>query len=76
LTVYQLPGYPPDYNPIEHLRENLKKRSTHLRYFPTFEDLTASVAEVLIFYQAHPEAVLAAIGETLALLGDDVAQAA
>jgi transposase len=76
LTVYQLPGYSPDYNPIEHLWKNLKKRTTHLRYFPTFEDLTASVEAGLAFYQQQPAAVTAAIGKTLALLGDTVVQAA
>ena len=76
LTVYQLPGYSPDYNPIEHLWKNLKKRSTHLRYFPTFDELTTSVEEGLIFYQQHPEAVQAAIGKTLEHLGDEVPQAA
>jgi transposase len=76
LTVYQLPGYSPDYNPIEHLWKNLKKRSTHLRYFSTFEELTASVEEGLAFYDQHPEAVKAAIGHTLEHLGDHVAQAA
>jgi transposase len=76
LSVYQLPGYSPDYNPIEHLWKNLKKRSSHLRYFPTFEELTAAVEEGLVFYQQHPDAVTAAIGKTLALLGDTVAQAA
>ena len=76
LTVYQFPGYSPDYNPIEHVWKNLKKRSTHLRYFPTFEELTASVEEGLSFYQQHPEAVRAAIGKTLAHLGDEAAQAA
>ena len=76
LTVYQLPGYSPDYNPIEHLWKNLKKRSTHLRYFPTFDELTTSVEEGLAFYQQQPEAVKAAIGKTLAHLGDAVAKAA
>jgi transposase len=76
LTVYQFPGYSPDYNPIEHLWKNLKKRSTHLRYFPTFDDLTTSVEEGLAFYHQHPEAVKAAIGKTLQHLGDEAAQAA
>jgi transposase len=76
LTVYQLPGYSPDYNPIEHLWKNLKKRSTHLRYFPTFEDLTASVEEGLAFYHQHPEAVKAAIGKTLEHLGEETRKAA
>jgi transposase len=76
LTVYQLPGYSPDYNPIEHLWKNLKKRSTHLRYFSTFEELTAAVEEGLAFYDQHPEAVKAAVGHTLEHLGDQMAQAA
>jgi transposase len=76
LTVYQFPGYSPDYNPIEHLWKNLKKRSTHLRYFPTFDELTTSVEEGLAFYQQHPEAVKAAIGKTLEHLGDEVSPAA
>lgn len=76
LTVYQLPGYSPDFNPIEHLWKNLKKRTTHLRYFPTFDALTASVEDGLRFYQDHPEAVRAAIGKTLEQLGDTVSHAA
>ena len=45
------------YGRGEHLWKNLKKRSTHLRYFPTFEALTGSVEEGLAYYGQHPEAV-------------------
>lgn len=76
LSVYQLPSYSPDYNPIEHLWKNLKKRSTHLRYFPAFDDLTTAVEEGLRYYQQHPDAVKAAVGKTLDFLGDAVPQAA
>jgi len=37
VSVYQLPAYSPDYNPIEHLWKNMKKRTTHNRYFPEFD---------------------------------------
>ena len=36
LTVYQLPTYSPDYNPIEKLWKKIKQGGTHLHYFPTF----------------------------------------
>jgi transposase len=70
LTVYQLPGYSPDYNPIEHLWKNMKKRTTHNRYFATFEALTASVDEGLTHFQDHPALVKQAMGTTLETLGD------
>lgn len=65
LTVYQLPSYSPDYNPIEHLWKNLKKRTTHNRYFPTFELVCASVEEGLAYFQAHPTEVKQLMGTYL-----------
>ena len=70
LTVYQLPSYSPDYNPIEHLWKNLKKRTTHLRYFPEFTDLCTSVAEGLAYFQAHPQAVTRLMGPYLEQTAD------
>ena len=70
LSVYQLPSYSPDYNPIEHLWKNVKKLSTHLRYFPTFEALVASVEAGLAHFQQHPKEVKQVMGTTLARLGD------
>ena len=43
LSVYPLPAFSPDYNPIEKLWKNTKRDATHLKYFETFEKLRESV---------------------------------
>jgi DDE superfamily endonuclease len=58
LTVFQLPGYSPDYNPIEKLWKKFKEQETHLQYFPTFAGLTAKVEQALIKFAHAPEAIL------------------
>jgi transposase len=58
LTVYELPGYSPDYNPIEKLWKKLKEQETHLHYFPTFAALTAKVEQALIKFEQAPQAIL------------------
>jgi transposase len=65
LSVYQLPSYSPDYNPIEHLWKNMKKRTTHHRYFPEFALVCASVEEGLAYYEAHPTEVKRLMGTYL-----------
>jgi len=62
LTVCQLPSYSPDYNPIEHLWRNIKRKNTHNRYFPTFATLTEAVETALAYFQAHPAEVQQLIG--------------
>jgi transposase len=65
LTVYQLPSYSPDYNPIEHLWRNVKRSKTHNRYFPTFDALMAAVEAGLSYFQAHPAEVKRLMGTYL-----------
>ena len=65
LTVYQLPSYSPDYNPIEHLWRNVKRDQTHNRYFPTFESLIQAVEDGLGYFQARPAAVKQVMGRYL-----------
>ena len=62
LTVYQLPSYSPDYNPIEKLWKKVKQTHTHLHYFPTFEALKDKVDEALTFFHHAPEEVLSLCG--------------
>lgn len=50
LFTYSLPSYSPDKNPIEKLWKNTKRDATHLRYFPTFEDLRKSVVRAFEKY--------------------------
>jgi transposase len=63
LTVYQLPRYSPEFNPIEYLWRNLKKLATHLRYFPKFEDLVAKVDDKLQYVAGLPEMICGLIGK-------------
>jgi transposase len=59
LTVFQLPSYSPDYNPIEKLWKKVKKEGTHLHYFPTFEALTDTVEQALLKFANTPAEILA-----------------
>lgn len=51
LTVFSLPSYSPDYNPIEQLWKKVKEKETHLHYFPTFDDLKKRVDEGLLHFE-------------------------
>jgi transposase len=62
ITTYQLPSYSPDYNPIEYLWKNVKKRATHNKYFPKFEHLAESVDEALAHCTNHPGKVTQLMG--------------
>lgn len=59
LTVFQLPTYSPDYNPIEKLWKKIKSQDTHLHHFPTFESLTQKVETALLKFADAPEEILA-----------------
>lgn len=50
MSVYPLPAFSPDYNPIEKLWKNTKRDATHLKYFKTFEELRESVVKAFNQY--------------------------
>ncbi len=62
ITEYPLPSYSPDYNPIEYLWRNTKKRATHNKYFKEFAELTVSVDKALAYFALHPDTVLGLFG--------------
>lgn len=62
LTVYDLPSYSPDYNPIEKLWKKVKKDGTHLHYFPTFQCLVDKVEEALVYFENTAKEVLSLFG--------------
>lgn len=69
LTLYQLPSYSPDFNPIEYLWKKVKKLATHLKYFATFEALVAKVDESLRQLASLPTEILALMGRYCDTLG-------
>jgi len=62
ITVYPLPSYSPDYNPIEKLWKKIKEKEVHLHYFPTFESLKNRVQEALLRFQDLKNEVLSLFG--------------
>lgn len=70
LTIFQLPSYSPDYNPIEFLWKNVKRRSTHNQYFPEFESLIASVDEGLAYFAGQCQAIKNLMGRYVDSLAD------
>lgn len=65
LTVYQLPAYSPDYNPIEHVWKYLKQQTTHNRSFMTFAALQAAVEQAIATCKAQPTLVKRLLGTAL-----------
>ncbi|NJM39491.1 MAG: IS630 family transposase [Anaerolineae bacterium] len=57
LTVYQLPSYSPDFNPIEYLWRKVKTLATHNKYFAQFEHLIHSVDTALQHFAKHAKIV-------------------
>lgn len=62
LTVFQLPSYSPDFNPIEKLWKKIKEQDTHLHYFPDFAALVEKVDAALIKFADRPAEILALFG--------------
>ena len=62
LTVFNLPSYSPDYNPIEKLWKKVKEKGTHLHYFPTFDALKEKVEEALVLFDNAKHEVLSLFG--------------
>jgi transposase len=62
LTVFDLPSYSPDYNPIEKLWKKIKQNQTHLHYFPTFESLKDRVEEALLKFENAPQEIHSLFG--------------
>lgn len=63
LTRYQLPSYSPDFNPIEHLWQAVRKDATHNKYFAQFDEVVDSVEKTLRFLIRHQKQVRQILGD-------------
>jgi transposase len=62
LTVFQLPSYSPDYNPIEFLWKKMKQCATHNQYFPDFQDLVSAVDDALAYFASQVTEIKSLMG--------------
>src|SRR5690606_5156437 len=73
LTVYQLPSYSPDYNPIEYLWKKVTSQATHDRYCADFALLTKSVDPALDVLATRSTEILRLMGIYTRHLAEPVA---
>ena len=69
LTRYQLPSYSPDFNPIDYLWRNVKKDTTHLKYFADFVELQQKVDKTMQQLTTRPAEILGLMGRYCESLG-------
>jgi len=62
VTVFRLPSYSPDYNPIEKIWKKIKEQGIHLKYFPKFDSLKNKVNEMLDIFSDAKNEVLSLFG--------------
>jgi transposase len=62
LTVFQLPSYSPDYNPIEFLWKKMKRRATHNQYFPEYANLVSAADEALAHFASQAAEIKSLMG--------------
>ena len=62
LTVFQLPSYSPDYNPIEFLWKKMKRRATHNQYFPEYANLVSAVDDALAHFAGEAAEIKSLMG--------------
>lgn len=63
LSCCQLPGYSPDFNPIEHLWKSVRKDATHNKYFAQFHQVIDSVETVMQSLILNPQQVRKTLGK-------------
>ncbi|HZI02583.1 MAG TPA: transposase [Archangium sp.] len=62
LTLYRLPPYSPQLQPIERLWRPLRQRATHNVLFDEMTELQHALRSGLGYYRARPQAVLTLLG--------------
>ena len=58
LVVCPLPKYSPEFNAVERIWHFTRKEATHNHYFPTVQDLCATLFSTFANIKRHPELIL------------------
>lgn len=62
-TVFQLPTYSPDFNPIEKLWKKVKTMASHMIYFEDFDQLVIRVEATMQYFSERADEVMKVFGK-------------
>ncbi|MBI4509688.1 MAG: transposase [Deltaproteobacteria bacterium] len=66
ISLFRLPPYSPEFNPIEGIWKETKKRTTHNRFFETTEERDAALVATFDRFDAQPALI---VGHVVRFLG-------
>jgi len=65
LELFRLPPYSPEFNPIEGVWKQTKKRTTHNTFFRTTDERDAALTATFECFRAHPSLIAAQVARFL-----------
>ncbi len=54
IELFRLPSYSPEFNPMEPIWKETRKRTTHNRFYPTTNERDSALRKTFGFFQKNP----------------------
>jgi len=57
IELFRLPSYSPEFNPMEPIWKETRKKTTHNRFYSTTDERDSALRKTFCFFQKHPSTI-------------------